>query len=202
VTKVDLDGDSIPTRAAFDEFFGLVDRANGGDERAAKALRPKLDVVPKVAEQLGDFAGIVRKAIVTAITGDQLAMREAITWKLGALRTELAQPSDGPLERLLVERVTLTWLQVHQAEGLYAQKFGELGIEWSDAYQRRIDRAQRRYLQAIRTLAQLRRMAVPLPIQVNVAERQVQTRPQPWLQIDAGSVASARGSVRSVTASA
>jgi len=171
--KVELDGDSLPTRKAFDEFFDLVDRANAGDEKAAKALRPKLDVVPKVAEQLGDFAGIVRKAIVTAITGEQLAMAEAIAWKLGALRAELSQPSDGPLERLLVERVTLCWLQVHQAEGLYAQKFGELGIEWSDAYQRRIDRAQRRYLQAIRTLAQLRRLAVPAAVQINVAEHQV-----------------------------
>ena len=172
-TRVELDGDSIPTRAAFDEFFGLVERANGGDERAAKALRAKLDIVPKVAEQLGDFAGIVRKMLVTAITGEQLAMAEAITWKVGTLRAELAQPSDGPLDRLLVERVTLCWLQVHQAEALYAQKLGELSIEWSDAYQRRIDRAQRRYLQAIRTLAQVRRLAVPTAVQINVAEKQV-----------------------------
>ncbi len=33
--------------------------------------------------------------------------------------------------------------------------------------------AQRRYLEAIRTLAQLPHIVVPLPIQVNVAERQV-----------------------------
>ncbi len=132
-TRVELDGDSIPTRAAFDEFFRLVDRANGGDEKEAWALRPELDVVLKVAEQLGDFGTLVRNSLVTSITGDQLAMREAIEWKLGRLRAELAQPSDGPLERLLVERVVLCWLQVHQAERLYAQKLGELTIEWSDA---------------------------------------------------------------------
>ena len=49
---------------------------------------------------------LVRNSLVTSITGDQLAMREAIEWKLGRLRAELAQSSDGPLERLLVERMT------------------------------------------------------------------------------------------------
>ncbi len=69
-TRVELDGDSIQTRAAFDEFFGLVDRVNGGDEKEAWALRPELDVVPKVAEQLGDFGTLVRNSLVTSITGD------------------------------------------------------------------------------------------------------------------------------------
>ena len=100
-------------------------------------------------------------------------MAEAIAWKLGALRAELSQPSDGPLERLLVDRVMLTWLQVHQAEGMHAQRLGQLTIEWSDAHQRRIDRAQRRYLAAIRTLAQVRRLTVPVAVQINVGEKQI-----------------------------
>ncbi len=83
-----------------------------------------------------------------------------------------ARPAGPPL---LVERVTLCWLQVHQAEGLYAQRLGSLDVEWTDCYQRRIDRAQRRYLQAIRTLAQVRRLAAPAAVQINVAEQQVNT---------------------------
>ena len=51
---------------------------------------------------------------------------------------------------------------------------GSLDLAWNEAYQRRIDRAQRRYLQAIRTLAQVRRLAAPATnVQVNVAEHQV-----------------------------
>lgn len=173
-TVIRVGDDGVPG-PALTEFLALVDKANAGDERAARALRPKLDLVPTLAEQLGNFAEIVGAAIITAITSEQLALAEALAWKMNALRAELAQPSDSPLERLLVDRVVLCWLQVHQAEGLYAQRQGTLDIDWSDAFQRRIDRAQRRYLQAIRTLAQVRRLAAPTTVQINVGKQQVNT---------------------------
>ena len=171
-TPVRIGNDDVP-RPALTEFLDLVDKANAGDEGAARALRPRLDALPALAEQLGDFSKIVRAALVKTVAGEQLGFAEALEWKLDALRTELTQPSDGPLERLLVGRVVLCWLQVHQAEGLYAQRMGSLDLAWNEAYQRRIDRAQRRYIQAIRTLAQVRRLAVPLAVQINVAEQQV-----------------------------
>jgi hypothetical protein len=172
---VDLvDTDELKDFPHMRAFLALVERANRGDEAAMRELRPKLDLAPKLTDQLGNFAAIVRGALITSITGEQLAMAEAIGRKLDALRAELGQPSDGPLEGLLIDRVVLTWLTVHQAEALYAQRIGQLDIEWTDAYQRRIDRTQRCYLQAIRTLAQVRRLAVPATnVQVNVAARQV-----------------------------
>ena len=91
-------------------FLALVERANRGDEVAFRELRPKLDIAPKLTEQLGDFATIVRGMLVKSITGEQLAMAEAIERRLAALRTDLARPSDGPLERLLVDRIALCWL--------------------------------------------------------------------------------------------
>ena len=66
-----------------------------------------LDMAPKLAAQMGDLAESTRIAWVTRITGGQLAMAEAIGRKIDAQRAELAQPSDGPLERLLIDRVAL-----------------------------------------------------------------------------------------------
>ena len=172
-TTVHIDTDELPGPNVR-RFMELVGRANAGDEAAFRELRPLLDAVPKLVGQMGDFAALTRQSWVTRITGGQLAMAEAIGRRVDGLRAELTQSSDGPLERLLIDRVGLCWLHLHYAEGTYAQKMDGLDGAWDEAYQRRIDRAQRRYLQAIRTLAQVRRLAAPVTtVQVNVAEHQV-----------------------------
>jgi hypothetical protein len=171
-TVVHVDTDELPAPQVR-RFMELVGKANAGDEAALRELRPMLDMAPKLAAQMGDLAEMTRGAWVTRITGGQLAMAEAIGRTVDGLRAELTQPSDGPLERLLIDRVALCWLHLHYAEGAYAQKMDGLDAEWSEHSQRRIDRAQRRYLQAIRTLAQVRRLAVPAAVQINVAEHQV-----------------------------
>ncbi len=59
-------------------------------------------------------------------------------------------------------------------EILYAERLGgKDGMTWStdEGYQRRIERAQQRYLAAIKALAQVRRLVVPM-VQVNIAEQQ------------------------------
>jgi hypothetical protein len=76
-----------------------------------------------------------------------------------------------PLERLLAERVVACWLHLHHLEMLYARK-DSLTVELGTYYQRSIDRAQKRYLAAIQTLARVRKLAVPV-LQVNIAREQV-----------------------------
>jgi hypothetical protein len=154
------------------QLQAVISRANGGDEAALGKLRPVLDLVPELADDLGNLARIARDSWLHRIAPEQLAFRESLKRKTEMVRDDLVQPTDGPMERLLAERVALCWLHLHYAEGVYARNMETLDIEWSDHYQRRIDRAQRRYLQAIRTLAQVRRLAVP-SVQVNIAEHQV-----------------------------
>jgi hypothetical protein len=48
----------------------------------------------------------------------------------------------------------------------------KLSLGWGEYYQRRMDRAHRRYLSAIKTLALVRKLAVPV-LQVNIARKQV-----------------------------
>jgi hypothetical protein len=87
------------------------------------------------------------------------------------LRAELAGPEPTSVERLLVERVVARWLQVQDADVRYAQA-KDLSLAWGAYYQRRMDRAHKRYLSAIRTLALVRRLALPV-LQVNIARKQV-----------------------------
>ena len=97
---------------------------------------------------------------------------EAISRRAAELRRELAGAEPTPLERLLVSRIAACWLQLHYAEMRYTQNLGKLTMEQGEYHQRKIDRAQKRYLTAIKALAQVRRLLTPT-VQVNIADQQV-----------------------------
>jgi hypothetical protein len=119
----------------------------------------------------GDLAREAERSFIRAIAGDNLMSKEAVTRKLDLLRTELAGANPTPVERLLVERVVACWLQVQDADIRYARA-KNLPMEWGDHYQRRMDRAHQRYVSALKALASVRRLAVPV-LQVNIARKQV-----------------------------
>jgi hypothetical protein len=72
-----------------------------------------------------------------------------------------------------VERIVATGLQLHYFETLYAQNMDEMTIPQDEFHQRRIDRAHRRHLSAVKTLAQIRKLGSA--VQINIAEKQINT---------------------------
>jgi hypothetical protein len=69
-------------------------------------------------------------------------------------------------------QIVVWWLQMQYADALFTQNQGKVSLKLGDYQQRRQDRAARRDLAAIKALAQVRRLLVPV-VQVNFAERQV-----------------------------
>jgi hypothetical protein len=163
-----------PTEAApqrVDELMALVRRAESGDESALPAVRDLLNH-PAAADLLGgDLARRARQTLVDRFTGKNLLHKEVLSRKLEQLQAELAGPTPTPVERLLVERVVTCWLHLHHLEQLYGQQYG-LTLELGVYYQRSITAAQKRYLAALKALALVRKLAVPV-LQVNIAKRQV-----------------------------
>ena len=154
-----------------DELVKLVHRAEHGDERAIPALREILKE-PKVVDLLGgDLAVQVQRTLIHKYSGKNLLSKEVLNRKLEVMRAELAGPTSTPLERLLVERVVSCWLHLHHLEAIYANK-DSMALELAMFYQRSISLAHKRYLAAIRTLATVRKLAVPI-LQFNIAKKQV-----------------------------
>jgi hypothetical protein len=155
---------ATPDRAPPEDDAGrleaLVTRAQAGDPAALGELRKLMASHPGLWEGIGNLAAQVEHAWLKAIAGKDEVAKEAIARKLKTLRREVAGPAPAPLERLLAERIALCWLGVHHAEALYAQNVGQLTLAQGTYFQDRLDRAHRRYLSAIRALAQLRRVAV------------------------------------------
>lgn len=150
------------------DFVALARRAQEGDESALKAMQPLIKN-PDFWREAADLVVNAEYAVVTRMSGKNLIFRESLKAQLSHMKAELGGPNPTPMERLLVDRVVLTWVTLNYYETTYTQNQGELSIRQADYHLRRIDGAHRRYLSAIKTLAVIRRLAVPI-VQLNVAQ--------------------------------
>ena len=150
----------------------LMTRANEGERPAVVELRELCEGHPELWAGIGNLAAQAQASLIQAIAGKNEVVAEAIGRRAAELRRELAGAEPTPLERLLVSRIVACWLQLHYAEMRYTQSLGKLTMEQGEYHQRTIDRAQKRYLAAIKALAQVRRLLMPT-LQVNIADKQI-----------------------------
>jgi len=148
----------------------LVQRGMQGDREVLPALRTFLDTEPALWKEVGTFVAEVERTWMQLLTGEDLVAREILLRQLQALKEEVGGPTSTPLERLLVDRIALCWLQMQQADLLAARQVSQRAA-WVEQRQ---DRAQARFLAAIKALAQVRKLLTPGPlVQVNIAQQQV-----------------------------
>jgi hypothetical protein len=153
----------------------VIRKASKGDTAVLPLLRQVFDrdggTGGYLVEKYGNMHAHAANELIERIAGKDLAIQEALRRKLDALRDELAGPDPTPLERVLSERVALTWLDANEMDRRFSD---QSGISFKDAAHRenRRDRAHRRFLQACKTLATVRKLARPT-IQLNVARQQV-----------------------------
>jgi hypothetical protein len=164
---------SAELAAAQTDVMDFVRRAERGDEAAMPVLRKALDADAGgvLVEAAGNLAAQVEGTLIRNAAGKNLLFKEATERKMAQVRRDVAGENPTPLERLLADRVALCWLALHDAEIRFAQS-KDLTIKQADFWQKRIDCAHRRYLSAIKTLATVRKLAVPA-LQLNIARKQV-----------------------------
>ena len=141
----------------------LLRAAQDGDDRAMPALRVLLDRRPAcfTIHPFGDTA-IQEAARLAAPDGDLLE-REVIARQIAAMRDELTGPGASPLERALAERVALAWYDAHRVEMDYAaQEQAGVSPAKAEFLSRQRSRAQSRFLAAAKSLATVRRLALPV----------------------------------------
>ena len=131
-------------------------------------------------EPTGLAAGAINDSLLARKTRDYLIEhlgekgRAAANPEADALQRSLEGPAPSPVKRLLAERIVLCRLHVHFLElGVAAaHRSNDVRLAQHNAYQDWLDRAHRRYVHAIRALAQVRRLLVPV-VQVNVGQNQI-----------------------------
>jgi hypothetical protein len=164
----------------------LLKRLREGDQSALPVFRAMLDLDPD-AIRGSDLARDVEEQILQTLAGEDLGARELYRHRMAALRAAVGGPDPSPLERLLVERIALNWLALHQAERDYQHKLrpggGGVSLAHIDCLQRVMDRAHKRYLGSVMALAKVRKLGPEVLIsvvqQVNVEAPESGPEPAP-----------------------
>ena len=150
-----------PQRARV-QLARLLRRAEQGDLSSLPELRQALDSNANLWRHYGDLAAQAEASLILLAAGRNLLLAESLQRKLKALKDELGGESPSHLNRLLIERVTATWLQVSYYDGLLAQAKGASEAQ-AKMLQRQQDAAHRRHLTAVKTLATVRKLLKPTP---------------------------------------
>jgi hypothetical protein len=162
-------------RATVEKLRELVKKAEKGNREGLPEIRKILKEDPELAWRIMDYGKLAEWHFIERMTKDKdFGSKEVLRRQLAAMREEIAGENPSALERLLAERVVATWLQIQFYEGLYAAgMYQSTSISQGSYQQKRLDRAHRNHLSAIRTLAQIRKMGPS--IQINIAEKQINT---------------------------
>lgn len=156
------------------EMDALIARTNkeDPDPKALQDLRAAMNKHPDLWRDTCDLGEQTTGAIIELVRGTPL-VRETLRHNAAQTRDEMGYRIASPLEKGLIEAVVQTWLIFQTAQHLYARNMrGSLTMEQAEFWERKLTRAQGRYMQACLTLARVRRLLIPA-VQVNVAGMQV-----------------------------
>jgi hypothetical protein len=122
---------------------------------------------------MGDLVRHAEEAVLRWATGTCLTAREAIARQVAELRDRLSATAQSDLEKLLADRVVISWLEAYTADVHLADVMGKGGGATlaAQAAQKVLDRAHQRFLGAARTLATVQKLARPSLAPIQIASR-------------------------------
>ncbi|MES2459851.1 MAG: hypothetical protein V4671_04650 [Armatimonadota bacterium] len=159
-------------------IYDALNNKKGADEAAAVAC------IRKHPTDYGLGFWNTTEAVVTMVVGDKKpVLQEILRQEANQHKDALLGESPTQLERILVDRIVACGLQVGALEREYdaaLSKAGGMYISQSESFGKKIERAHKNHLMAIKTLAQVRKlqlptiaMAMPGSTQINIGEKQV-----------------------------
>ncbi len=147
--------------------YGKILAANSGDRKAIAELREELagPNANALIDVFGDMAYQVVETILAAMFGDETGYKICVREKLRRMRVEFGWRESSALERVLIERIVATWLHLQNAE-LICNQAKSCPLPQATYYEQRIDWAHRRHLSAVKMLATVRKMALPMQVEI------------------------------------
>ncbi len=172
-------------RAALNRAFDLPAIAPGKrgkalEEAQAAAKEERRKAIRKVFQDYPVLWNGARRMFTTAesvmietLTKDGLT-QEFIEFALKGIRRDLGHEHAPMLEKFLIEQVALAWLDLESVQKRYADNaLGSHTLTSGAYWDRRMTSAQARYTRAVEALARVRRLAMPMPLQVNIGGQQI-----------------------------
>jgi hypothetical protein len=157
-----------PPLPTTEDMQRLLMRAQDGDITCLTELRALLDDRPDLWKQVGNIAEHAELITLRLVARENLHIQEAVQRKLAELKKELVGPSPTPVEKILIERIGVSWLQVYQLDIQATVGLGATSTPQGVYAQKKLDSAHRRLLLAVKQLAVVRKLLRPdlAPIQI------------------------------------
>ncbi len=155
----------IPKDTSF--LWDIVRKANEGDSDAITKLRDELNGsnADLLVHACGDISHQAQMALLEAMYGQQEGYKLAALKSMKQLREELGWETSPRIEQMLIDRMVLAWQYLHWAELMNTQA-GKSSQSQAKYNQERIDRANKRFLAATKMLATIRKMALPIRVEL------------------------------------
>jgi hypothetical protein len=151
----------VAVSTATESIQQLLKRAQENDVSCLPELRTLLHEKPELWHEIGDVCAHATRSTLRLYSGTNLLLQEAVFKKLAQLKTDLGGPSPSTVEKLIIDRIAVSWLQVHQLDFQAAadvvSQISPAGV-WA---QKKIDSAHKRYLLAIKQLVTVRKLLRP-----------------------------------------
>jgi hypothetical protein len=156
----------------------LLARARKGEQIPVGPLRALLAAHPEIWRSVGDLSQATERKLLDLLVGTSGLVRESVRLTLADLKAGLLDAKSGAAERLAVDRVAVTWLEMSLAdsEAIDATRAGKAGIV---TVQRRVTAAQSRHLAALKQLEVIRRLLRPVGATLKLADFVPETRDEP-----------------------
>jgi hypothetical protein len=156
------------------ELEALSEKAEEGDQDARRELRRAVkESAPEVVARCSDTARTYRWVAADTASGQNPLVREAMVERAARMVGEIAGENPSALEVLLAERIASLWVLVELQEALLSATYRRgqekpVGPAFVIQMCKIQESVNRRYLAAIKTLAQVRKLqANTLDIQFN-----------------------------------
>jgi hypothetical protein len=104
-------------------------------------------------------------AILNAIAGKDLHLRECVARQVNAMKHELSGDAPSALEKLAIERIVTAFLQLSDVE-IREVQHPEESPKWAKFAAERQERANRQLFQAMNALSNLRKAAKTITVEV------------------------------------
>ena len=157
------------SRERIRELEELSSRAEDGDAEAGRELRRAIrESAPEIIAHCSNIARNYRRLVADTAAGRDPLIKEAIAERAHRMVDEIAGAGASPLEVLLAERIASLWVLTETQEALLFASYRRdqrkpVGPSFMIQMCRIQESTHRRYLAAIKTLAQVRKLQANTP---------------------------------------
>ena len=143
-----------------------LDRARAGDRSVLPQLQQVLDNSPRLWREYMDLVTLSEQTWIRKLACGDALYEESLRRQLQEFKKNLAGPQPSTLELVLIDRIAAAWLAAAHAE--QAESTGDdQNPQIARLRIQRLESANRRFLAASKTLAQVRRIASGLRIEIH-----------------------------------